>query len=314
MHRHREFRSSSQDSTKDRQKPFDNEEPLIVKIAIAGPGRSGTTFLVQFLKELGFTVPPGEIDRHSLAGLESRIGGGSPYEVDKDPWCFEYIDTIPIEVLQSYDSFIVPIRNVDDAVLSRSVQERFVRAINFSGDQWKRNTSGSVSGGAISDTSHEGIRRVLQAGLWKLLDFLAQAGVQPKLLHYPTLAESFDYLWGQIGCVVSCKADFETAQRSFRNVVDIQKVRFTHCEVVPAKSISLKELEGLVDLLREELRNRKIQQAEQDESQAKIRMMESSWSWRLTAPLRRAGSVFQMTLKRSERPLTPERGLAPILA
>jgi hypothetical protein len=277
-----------------------------MKIAIAGPGRSGTTFLVQFLKELGFTVPPGEIDKHSLAGLESRIGAGSPYEVDKDPWCYEYIERISVEVIRSYDAFIVPIRNVDDAALSRSVQEKLVRAISSTGDYWNWDSSGTVSGGAISDTSHEGIRRVLQASLWKLLDYLAQAGVQPKLLHYPTLAESFDYLWSQIGRVISPKAGVETAQRAFRKVADTHKIRFRHTDAKAPKSVYEKELESLVELLRAELHDRKIAEAQmenlrqqlakkQSEARAKVRSMESSWSWRVTAPLRFLDQTFRLS-------------------
>ena len=64
-----------------------------MKIAIAGPGRSGTTLLVQIFKEVGFTTPPGEINEDACAGLETKIGENSPYEVDKDPWCYEYINS-----------------------------------------------------------------------------------------------------------------------------------------------------------------------------------------------------------------------------
>ena len=136
-----------------------------MKIAIAGPGRSGTTFLTQFFKELSFVVPAGEIHKDARAGLESRISADSPYEVDKDLWCHEYVDRIPVANLQKYKFFLIPIRNLDDAAMSRSVQERVFRATSVADDTWKWNCFGNVPGGAVSDTSIKGIRLTLLKGL-----------------------------------------------------------------------------------------------------------------------------------------------------
>jgi hypothetical protein len=264
-----------------------NEKHSKVKIAIAGPGRSGTTFLVQFLQQLGFTVPPGKIHKDCKAGLESRIGANSPYEVDKDPWCYEYIDRISAETLRGYDAFIVLLRNLEDASLSRSVQERFFRATNVPGDNWRWNSSGQVAGGAVSDTSQEGIRNVLLNGLWKLIECLAQAGVQPRILQFPKLASDFDYLWSQTGDIISSKTGYDVAKAAFINLSKTSGSQPTSLPERGTISTSQRELEGLVEMLRQELATMRT------ESEASLRMMQSSWSWRLTSPFRLADSILR---------------------
>lgn len=282
-----------------------------IKIAIAGPGRSGTTFLVQFLKEVGFTVPPGDIHKDANAGLESRIGGSSPYEVDKDPWCFEYIERIPEETLLTYAKFIVPIRNLHKAAISRSVQERYYRALNHPGDLWRWDSFATVAGGAISDTSRIGIERTLLAALWKLLECLAKAGIQPTILYFPRLALDFEYLWSQIGTIISVKVTRERARNIFLQLSDTGKIRATRSKKIEAdkESLDTKELSILIEMLRQHLNQQNIvcthhqelqdeQHARLTEVQEKLHAITSSRSWRITRPLRiLSGGVKKMLAK-----------------
>lgn len=94
-----------------------------MKIAIAGPGRSGTSLLVQLLAAWGFATPGHEGNWHedAKAGLESRIGADSAYEVDKDPWAYEYLDSVEDERLSEYAALIIPIRKRSSAAMSRSL-------------------------------------------------------------------------------------------------------------------------------------------------------------------------------------------------
>jgi hypothetical protein len=74
-----------------------------MRIGIAGPGRSGTTLLVRLFSEFGFRTPAenGAFDERAQAGFESRIDGTSQYEIDKDPWFYEYVNFIPTEAFRS---------------------------------------------------------------------------------------------------------------------------------------------------------------------------------------------------------------------
>jgi hypothetical protein len=98
-----------------------------MKIAIAGPGCSGTYFLTKLLGAWGLEIPPetGTWVNETQAGLETRRGFGSKYEVDKDPWLFDYISRLEKNQLEQFDAFIIPIREQADAVISRTTEESF---------------------------------------------------------------------------------------------------------------------------------------------------------------------------------------------
>jgi len=225
-----------------------------MKIAIAGPGRSGTTLLVQIFKEVGFTTPPGEINEDACAGLESKIGENSPYEVDKDPWCYEYINSLTQDQLKQYSAFIIPIRNLNEAALSRSVQERFARAVLHENDHWKWNSSAQFAGGAIYDTSMLGISQVLSKGLWSLIEALARAGIQPRIILFPRFAEEFCYLWDQIGDIVSKHSTREKCQEVHRSLYNKMSIRAGGSNKKHIDIIDPQELMVLTEMLQNKVR------------------------------------------------------------
>jgi hypothetical protein len=222
-----------------------------VKIAIAGPGRSGTSLLVRLFDEWGFDTPRGGDHWHeeAQAGFESRIGAGSLHEVDKDPWAFEYIGRLDPEVLGSYDAFIVPLRDRHDAAISRSVQERWFRARHVDSDGWQWNSWGPVPGGAVADTSVPAIEATLAKGLWDVLEAASRAGLSPIVLHFPRFVEDFDYVWAQLGHLIGDRQSPESARAAWERVVDRSKVRV---EAGDESTVEVRELRTLVELMRRE--------------------------------------------------------------
>lgn len=139
-----------------------------MKTAISGPGRSGTSIVLQLFGAWGFSVPADEWFRTAEAGLESRLGIGSPFEIDKDPWAYEYISGID---LSEYDFVLIPLRDRLEATTSRSTQQRFAAATSVSDDRWKWRTGGSVPGGAVVKQNREAISESVSEDLSKTCYF-----------------------------------------------------------------------------------------------------------------------------------------------
>lgn len=210
-----------------------------MKIAIAGPGRSGTSLLVQLLAAWGFRTPDGPWYDDAAAGLEARLGSRPDLEVEKDPWAFEYLDRLDDEVLRNYDAFIVPVRRRRDAALSRSVRDRVQRALHIEGDEWQWDTWGVHAGGTVVETTAEAVANTLGKGLWDLLDVVSAAGLQPVILHFPRFALDFDYLWKQLGPVVDGRVDRATARSAWADTVDPSKIHFDTADVSDARTAEL---------------------------------------------------------------------------
>lgn len=222
------------------------------RIAVSGPGRSGTSVLVKLFSAWGFRTADTSWHEDAHAGLESRLRMDSPLEVDKDPWAFEYVDPTSGDPLGAYDVLIVPIRNRHEAALSRSVQERFARAILHHDDSWRWNSFGAVPGGAVSNTSAEGIQSTLSAGLWDLLLASAAAGITTRFLLFPRFVIDFDYLWQQIGDIVHKRSPRESAYRLWAGTVNTGLLHLPSDDEV-AHTARERELEALVEKLRAEV-------------------------------------------------------------
>jgi hypothetical protein len=178
-----------------------NDLGLPAKIAIGGPGRSGTSLLVKILDAAGMKTPGIDTEIEEVnAGRESRIGSASSFDVDKDPWLYQYAAGLPDEVWAEYRALVIPIRNLRDASVSRSKNERVSRIMdNPELDHWEWDTWGAVPGGAVSRTGAIDIGHVLSEGLWTLLEVASTKNVPIVVLNFPTFARDFDYLWDQLG-------------------------------------------------------------------------------------------------------------------
>lgn len=218
-----------------------------VRIAIAGPGRSGTSLLVQLLAAWGFTTPDGPWIDGAEAGLEARLGSRPDLEVEKDPWAFEYIDRLEPSTLSEYDAFIIPVRRRQDAAVSRAVRDRVHRAISSEADHWRWDTYGVVAGGTVFETTAEAVGNTLGKALWDLLDVVSAAGLQPTILQFPRFALDFDYLWAQLGPIVRERVDEISARTQWETVVDPSKIRITTAHYDDTR---VAELSAVVEELR----------------------------------------------------------------
>jgi hypothetical protein len=170
------------------------------KIAIAGPGRSGTSLLVKILNAAGLNTPGSETEYDEInAGRESRIGIGSPFDVDKDPWLYAYAESLSDDAWSEYRALVIPIRNLRDASVSRSKNERVSRLVDDPElDHWQWDTWGRTPGGAISRTNASEIGNVLSTGLWALIEVATAKQIPIVLLNFPAFARDPDYLWSQL--------------------------------------------------------------------------------------------------------------------
>lgn len=236
---------------------FSDQGAKISKIAIAGPGRSGTTVLVQLFDAWGFRTASGESEYHPHvnAGLESRIGESNDYEVSKDPWFYEYVNRLSDAELADYDLLIVPIRNRADSALSRVVQERLNRLRSNDSDYWKWDSGGLNTAGAVYRTDIDGVSKALAYGLWDLIERATNRGMRVVFLNFPKFIYDFDYLWSVLGGTLVQRIDRESAKLAWHGVVDRSKVHF-NSGVESSPDLNIRELESLVEQLGREIRNR----------------------------------------------------------
>ena len=272
------------------------------KIAIAGPGRSGTSFLVRLLNAWGFVTPDVDNDWNETAqaGLEYRLGRNSPFDVDKDPFAFNYLHQLTDDELAQYSVLVVPIREIRHAAMSRSVQQRFSTMTAGDLDLWAWDTYGTVAGGAVFDTSVSGIQEVLREGLWRLLEVASKRGIPIVILNFPRIVSDFDYLWSQLAPFVGERTTEVEARAAWQAIAKVDKVRITDAPV----SMETDELQALVRMQISQMAKvsrerdalltqrdaaqaeRDVAHAERDVAHAELNAMKGSRSWRYTRLLR----------------------------
>jgi hypothetical protein len=107
--------------------------PATHHVFIAGTGRAGTSFLVQYLHACGLETtlalhPDGKLDEHANAGLEDYPTKGArlPY-VMKSPWLYEFVDEMLERDDLVIDAVIMPMRDIVEAAASRAILEMGAR-------------------------------------------------------------------------------------------------------------------------------------------------------------------------------------------
>lgn len=170
-------------------------------VIISGTGRTGTTFLVQLLTELGldtgFSHSHEQFHEEKCAGMEGKLQNNpnAPYIV-KNPALCEYLEgTLKNEKDIVIDHAIIPIRDLYSAAESRRTVARkgrphFLMARRFLGiRKW-------------------GIRRpeeqesVLAQNFYRLVHTIAEHNIPMTLLHFPRLAKDPEYLFKRIKFVL----------------------------------------------------------------------------------------------------------------
>jgi hypothetical protein len=203
---------------------------------IAGTGRAGTSFLVRYLSELGLDT---HLDRHAEpawdenanAGLEDVPFLGTredlPYVI-KSPWLYEFIDSLIDNGTFNPDGVIIPVRDLAEAAISRSVLERrsihqtapWMCELDSAWEQW-----GHVPGGIIYSLNPVDQGRLLAVGFHHLVQRLIAADIPTIFLSFPRLVEDSDYLFGKLRPLLPPGIDDAAAGAAHKRIVDTTKVR-----------------------------------------------------------------------------------------
>jgi hypothetical protein len=164
-------------------------------ILIGGPGRSGTTVLVQYLTVLGFdtgyTVEQAlaRVDPISRGGLEHSLGRGNLPYVAKSPWFSNRLGEVLDAGEIAVDWLVLPIRELYAAAQSRRRVSQLAEEAGKDGSKHP----GGVSFGAKANPDRQELR--LGVHLYKLVHAVAAHGIPLALLPFPEFARDHEVLW-----------------------------------------------------------------------------------------------------------------------
>jgi hypothetical protein len=191
---------------------------------IAGTGRAGTSFLVQFLDACGLetAVEESEWDARARAGGESVLDAEAelPYVV-KDPWLWTYCQSVDLDRL-TIDALLVPMRDLTDAAASRVLQERVALAETPWPD---RGVTGGATGGVIYSLSIADQARILAVGFHELLHWAVSNDIPTVLLDFPRTVEDREYLVTSLWPFLDGRLERDAALAAFDRVADSDAVR-----------------------------------------------------------------------------------------
>jgi hypothetical protein len=218
---------------------------------IAGTGRAGTSFLVRFLAELGFDThlsrkaDSPSWDENANAGLEDAPflteNEDLPYVI-KSPWLYAYIDALIRSGTFRADAVVIPVRDLAEAAISRSVVERraihqnaaWMSELNPSWEQW-----GHVPGGIIYSLNPVDQGRLLAVGFHHLVQRLVAADIPIIFVAFPRLAEDSGYLLDKLRPLLAPEVGEAMFRAAHARVADESKIRvsgeihFTSCRIQP---------------------------------------------------------------------------------
>ena len=195
-------------------------------VVITGTGRTGTTFLVILLSELGFDTGfsaacPEPFDMNARAGLEQDIRlDDAPYII-KNPWFCDHAQ----EVLDRDDIVIehvfIPIRELFAAAESRRfVVRQGSKEISSSYPHADAAVPADLPGGLWHTQSNEtgAQEEVLLNLLYNLLLKLSAKHIPVTLLQYPKLVQDDRYLFLKLKPILG-EMSFEIFSAAFRKTV-----------------------------------------------------------------------------------------------
>ena len=216
--------------------PSETPETRNSHIIIAGTGRAGTTFLVQYLTELGLDTHisrhgPGQFDANAQAGFEDMplltAAENLPYVI-KAPWMGQYIDEILASSEIRIDAAILPVRNLVEAAASRTILE--LRAMYQSAPHMAKLTEtrenwALTPGGTIFSLNPLDQARILAIGFHRLVQRLVDAEIPLLLLGFPRLIEDGDYLFERLKSLLPETVTPEQARAAHQRTAQHEKVR-----------------------------------------------------------------------------------------
>jgi hypothetical protein len=215
---------------------FRNQTEVREHLLIAGTGRSGTSFLVRYMTELGMDTvlarqgEAAEWDEDANAGFEGMplVDPDQVPYVIKNPWGFEFIDELLQHPTVRLRTAIVPVRDLRDAASSRMILER--RAIHAKA-AWMAERDmpweswGYTSGGAIFSLNPVDQARLLAVGFHHLMEKLITSDVPVIMLAFPRLVEDADYLFRALRSVLPEGTTIAQARVAHARTANATKVR-----------------------------------------------------------------------------------------
>jgi hypothetical protein len=213
------------------------QQPRNNHIVIAGTGRTGTTFLVQYLTELGLdTHVAGQglnpLDANANAGLEDMpllaATETLPYVI-KAPWIGEYIDEILAAPNLQIEVVILPMRDLVEAASSRTILE--LRALHQDAPWMAQGLSktwenwGTTPGGTIFSLNPMDQARILALGFHLLIQRLVDAEIPILFLGFPRLVEDGNYLFERLRSILPTTVTLQQALAAHQRTAQRDKVR-----------------------------------------------------------------------------------------
>lgn len=204
-----------------------NDDDRRRHVVIAGTGRAGTSFLVQFLNAcgLGTGANEGVYLPRAQAGYEHSLLSNDelPYVV-KDPWLSTYCEAIDLDTI-AIDALIVPMRDLVTGAVSRILQERMA----ILETDWRHrpvsHLYATTPGGALHSLEAMDQARVLAVGFHNLLLWAASKEIPVYLLEFPRIVEDGRYLVRTLWPWLGSLCDEETAAEAFKRTADPTRVR-----------------------------------------------------------------------------------------
>lgn len=168
-------------------------------VIITGTGRTGTTFLMQLLTELGLDTgcvgkTPDPVGR---AGLELPYG---EHQIFKAPQLCQ--DNYITENHKEIEFAIIPVRDIEHAARSRI---NVSRAKSGFGCMW---------GTEVPERQES----VLQGKFYDLFFKLSETDIKIILLRFPKIVEDPEYLYRRLYPIVQCK--YDKFLKAFNKIAD----------------------------------------------------------------------------------------------
>jgi len=279
-------------------------------IFIAGTGRSGTSFLVRYLTELGLDThisrrgKDAHWDEGANAGFEDLAVSTSPEAlpyVVKSPWLYQHIGELIESNAVRIRVVIIPVRDLVDAATSRSLVELraihqaapWMATLNKTWEHW-----GHTPGGAVFSLNPLDQARLLAVGFHILIETLVRADIPILFLEFPRLVEDGAYLFNKLQPWLPRDIREEQGLAAHRRVADVKLIRVRHEHSAEAKHAAAQGVgpspmiayddHAVLDQL---AIRRELERLRSVEAQLK-----ASRSWRRMRPLRRLAAAIRAAI------------------
>jgi hypothetical protein len=205
-------------------------------LMIAGTGRAGTTFLVQYLHGCGLethltTHPKATTYEQANAGLEDVPikGRRMPYVI-KTPWLFEFVDRFLSRKDIAVDVAVLPMRDLVEVASSRvtlELRERYAKLRNpdVMEECTKWETWGKTPGGMVYSLNPIDQARILAVGFHQVIHAFVKRGVPILFLDFPRMINDGDYLFQQLKPYLGDGIDKSAAMEVFHSLAEPDLVR-----------------------------------------------------------------------------------------